>query len=158
MELFKQYWIPWLISNVAALLIVGAALWRPKLARLLFFLLFGWACWMNYTTSHNNPNAYLEYASLTPFTVYSNFINGWFKEHITIMVTLISIGQGLIALGMLLNGWWVRLACIGAIIFLMAIAPLGVGSGFPFSITASIAAWLIIKKDNLNYLWKFRKQ
>mgnify|MGYP001547281332 CR=1 FL=1 len=156
MELLKQYWIPWLISNVAALLIVGAALWKPKLARLLFLLLFGWACWMNYTTSHNNPNVYLEYASLTPLTVYSKFINGWFKEHITVMVTLISIGQGLIALGMLLNGRWVRLACIGAIIFLMAIAPLGVGSGFPFSITASIAAWIIIKKDNLNYLWKLR--
>jgi hypothetical protein len=109
---------------------------------------------MNYTTSHNNPADYLSYADMA-IPVYKSFINGWFKDHITVMVTLISIGQGAISLGMLLKGWWVRLACIGAIIFLMGIAPLGVGSAFPFSLTASFAAYFILKKDDLNYIWKF---
>ncbi len=158
MEAFKQYLIPLLISNIAAILILLAALWKTKLARLLFVLLFGWACWMNYTTSHNTPEAYLEYAALTPFGFYRDFINGWFKEHITLMVTFISFGQLCIAAGMLLKGWWVRLACIGAVVFLMSIAPLGIGSGFPCTVIASVAAYFIWKKDDLNYLWNFKSK
>jgi hypothetical protein len=153
MEPLNQYFVPWLISNIAAIIFLIAAIWKPQIARLLFFLLFGWACWMNYTTAHNNPEDYLTYAAITPFHFLRNFINGWFKENITIMVTCISFGQALIALGMLLKGWWVRLACLGAIIFLVAIAPLGIGSAFPFSISASLAAYFIFKKDDLNYLW-----
>jgi hypothetical protein len=154
LEALRQYWIPYTISNVVVLLFLLAAIKKPKLARLLFCVLFAWACWMNYTTSHNNPADYLSYADMA-IPVYKSFINGWFKDHITVMVTLISIGQGAISLGMLLKGWWVRLACIGAIIFLMGIAPLGVGSAFPFSLTASFAAYFILKKDDLNYIWKF---
>ena len=156
MELLKEYLPQWIGSNSIAILLLFAAIKKPKLARLLFALLFGWACWLNYTTAHNNPEDYLEYARLTPFDFLRDFINGWFKEHITWMVTLISFGQGLIAIGMLLKGWFVRLAGLGAIIFLLAIAPLGIGSGFPCSVIAAIAVYFILKKDNLDYLWKFK--
>jgi len=104
--------------------------------------------------SHNNPDDYLHYASITPFSLYADFINGWFKEHITLMVTLISIGQGLIAIGMALKGWLVRLAGIGAVVFFIAITPLGVGAAFPFTIFTSVAIYFILKKDDLDYLWK----
>ena len=158
MELLKEYLPQWIGSNVIAILILIAAFKRPKLARLLFVLLFAWACWINFITSQNNPEDYLNYAAFTPFGVYHDFITGWFKEHITVMVTLISIGQGLIALGMLLKGWCVRLACLGAIIFFLGIAPLGIGSGFPSTIITSIAAYLIIKRGDHNYLWKFNSK
>ena len=149
------YLIGYIISNVFAILLLIAAIKRPKLARLLFFLLFAWAFGMNYYVSHNRPEAYLEYADeALPF--YKSFINGWFSDNITEMVSLIAFGQATIAAGMLLKGWWVKLASIGAIIFLMAIAPLGLYAGFPFSIIASIAAIFILKKDDLNFLWKFR--
>ena len=155
MELLKEYLIQWTISNSVAILFLVVAIWKQKPARLLFALLFSWACWINYTTAHNTPEVYLEYALLTPFDFLRDFINGWFKEHTTIMVTLISFGQGLIAIGMLLKDWWVRIACIGAIVFLLSIATLGIGSAFPFSIIASVALYFILKKDNLNYLWIF---
>jgi hypothetical protein len=73
------------------------------------------------------------------------------------MIPLIATGQLLIAVGMLLKGWWVQWACIGAIIFLLSIAPFMVGSAFPFSITVSVAAWMILKKDDRNYIWKRKK-
>jgi len=73
------------------------------------------------------------------------------------MVPLIAVGQLLISVGFLLRGWWVKWACIGAIIFLFSIAPLMVGAGFPFSIVVSIAAYLILKKDNRNVLWRRRQ-
>lgn len=156
MDLLQEYLIQWSVSNGIAILLLIAALRRPKLSRLLFVLIFAWASWINYTIAQNSPQDYLSYASLTPFDFMRDFINGWFKENITLMVTMISIGQGLIAIGMLLKGWWVKIACIGAIIFFLAIMPLGIGSGFPFSIIAAVAIYFILKKNNLNYLWKFK--
>jgi len=156
MGLFQEYLIQWIGSNSIAILFLIAAFRRPKLARLLFVLLFAWASWINYITAHNTPEEYLNYALLTSFDLMRDFINGWFKDHITLMVTMISIGQGLIAIGMLLNGWWVKTACIGAIVFLLAITPLGIGSGFPCSIIAAVAIYIILKKNNLNYLWKLK--
>ncbi len=156
MELLKEYLTPWLISNSLAILFLVSAVQKPKLARLLFSLLFFWASWINYTTAQNNPNEYLEYAVFSPFDLYADFINGWFKSHITSMVKLIAFGQGLIAIGMLLKGWILRLACFGAVVFFLAITPLGIGSGFPATILTSVAIYFILKNDDLNYLWYFK--
>lgn len=158
MDLLQEHIVPWSISNSIAVILLLVAIWRPRLARFLFVLLFAWASWINYTTSHNNPEEYLNYASLTPFDSLRDFINGWFRQHITLMVTLISFGQGVIALGMLLKGLWVKMACIGVMIFLLAIAPLGIGSAFPFSIIAGAASYFILKKDRLDYLWRGNSQ
>ncbi len=156
MDLLREYFVPWILSNGIAVLFLVAAIVKPKLARLLFALLFAWACWLNYTTAHYNPEEYLNYAVLTPFDLYRDFINGWFKEHIISMVTIIAFGQGLIALGMLLKGWMVRLAGLGAIVFFLTIVPLGIGAGFPATILSAIAIYFILKKDDLNFLWKFK--
>ncbi len=156
MELLKEYLFPWIATNSIALLILVAAIRKPKLARLLFALLFTWACWLNYTTAHNNPEDYLNYAALTPFVVYRDFINAWFKEYISLMVTLISFGQGLMAIGMLLKGWVVRLAGLGAIVFFLAISPLGIGSGFPATLLSALSIYFILKNDDLNYLWRVK--
>ncbi len=146
--------IVYMVSNLIGLLYLLAAIKAPKLARLLFLLLFGWAGWFNYTLCHKNPEAYLMYSQKS-IHLYADFINGWFKEHITLFVSLIAIGQFLIAWGMLLKGIWVKLACVGVIIFLLSIAPLGMYAAFPFSIFVLLAAWFIIKKDNKDYIWKF---
>ncbi len=156
MELFKDYLIPWAISNSLAIIILVTAIQKPKLTRLLFVLLFLWACWLNYTTVRQIPDDYLNYATLTPFDLYADFINNWFKSNVVSMVTFISFGQGLIAIGMMLKGWIVRLACLGAIVFLLAIAPLGIGSGFPATIIIAVAIYYILKNDDLNYLWYFK--
>lgn len=153
MELLKEYWIPWLVSNTIAVLLLWTAYKKPKLTRFLLMLVFGWACWLNYTTSHETPEDYLQYAALTPFGPYRDFIIGWFSEHITPIVSTIAIGQGLIAIGMALKGFLVRLACIGAIVFLIAISPLGIGSGFPAPVIIAFAIYMVLKKDDLNYLW-----
>ncbi|SMO60522.1 hypothetical protein [Fodinibius sediminis] len=155
MKGLEIYLIPCAVSNVIGLLILWAAYKKPKLARGLFSLLFGWACWYNFTTAFESPQMYLEYATMS-IPLYSDFIEGWFKDHITIMVSAIAIGQGLIALGILLQGWWVRLACLGIIIFLISIAPLGVGAGFPFSITVSVAAYRVMRKDDKAFLMKWK--
>ncbi|MFT0714848.1 hypothetical protein [Flagellimonas lutimaris] len=157
MELLKENLIPWFISNGLALVILVTSFRWTKLTRLLLFMVFAWACWLNYNTAHKTPDDYLIYATFTPFEVYHNFIVHWFKSNIVPTVTLISIGQGVIALGITLKGLAVQTACVGAILFFIVIAPLGVGSGFPATLIAAAATFLILKKDNLDYLWHFKK-
>ena len=152
----KAYLAGFIISNIAGLILFMVALKKPKAARILFSLLFGWACWRNYTLAVMNPREYLAYADLA-IGFYRDFINGWFSRHIGLSVSIIAVSQGMIAAGMLLNNGWVKTACIGAVIFLLSIAPLGVGSAFPFSITVSAAALIIFFRDNHNYIWQNSK-
>jgi hypothetical protein len=85
---------------------------------------------------------------------YRQFILGWFSRYIDIIIPLIAIAQFFIGMGMLLHGWWVKWACIGAIFFLVSIAPLAMGSGFPFPLVVRLPAFIVLKKDNRELLWR----
>lgn len=152
MKGLQEYLTPYLISQAASLIFLFAAWKNTRLARWLFAALFLWASGTNMYLGITSPDSYLGNADLAlPF--YRDFINGWFSRYNHILIPLIAFGQFLIAIGMLLKGWWVKWACIGAIGFLLSIAPLMVGSAFPFSITVSMAALLILKKDSRERLW-----
>jgi hypothetical protein len=148
-----EYLIPYLISQVASIIILIVAWKKTKWARVLFALLFFWAAGTNMYIGITKPDTYQLYADLA-IPVYRDFINGWFSQYNYIVIPLIAVGQFLIALGMLLRGWWITAACLGAIIFLLSIAPLMVGAAFPFSITVSIAAWVILLNDDKSYIWQ----
>jgi hypothetical protein len=142
--------------NLLAMLFLIFAVNKPRVGRLLFFLLFGWACWMNWTVSQRTPEAYLQYAELNLSGWYRDFINGWFSRHIRPVVGIIATCQGMIAISMLLKGWIFKLGCIGGITFLLAIAPFGVGSGFPCTITFAIAVFILFRKGT-DYWWNKKK-
>ena len=149
----QTVWIAYAASNIAGLVFLFAARKNTRLARLLFALLFAWACWINYNTAHSQPVIYLNY-SARAVPLYRHFIDGWFSRNITVFVSTIAVAQGCIAIGMLLKGIFVKLACLGTIIFLLAIAPLGVYAAFPFSLTVGLAAFWVWKKDKKDFLWK----
>ncbi|MEO7982436.1 MAG: hypothetical protein ABI688_00010 [Bacteroidota bacterium] len=138
--------------NLLALIFLFTAFKYPRISRILFFLLFGWACWMNWTTSQRSPNDYLQYADLNLSSWYRDFINGWFSRHIPPVVGIIATCQGMIAMSMLLKGTIFKIGCSGGIIFLTSIAPFGVGSGFPCTIIFAIALGILFKKGN-SLLW-----
>jgi len=153
-EYLQEYWIPWTVSNTIALIILILAIKKSRWARWTFFLLFAWACWINLRTASISPGDYMGYAELTPIGFYKDFISGWFKDNITTMVSVIAIGQGLIALGFLGKGWMVKLACLGAMLFFLGITPLGIGAGFPVPVIGIITAYFILKKDDLDFAWR----
>lgn len=146
------YIVALIISNIVAILFLVSAFRWPRTTRVLFFLLFAWACWMNWTTSQRTPEVYLEYAELTWSSWYSDFINGWFSNHIPLAVGFVAICQGLIAISMFLKGWIYKAGGIGAIIFLLAIAPFGLGSGFPCTITFAAAMIVLLGEGRNEYL------
>ena len=153
MDGLQEYFVPYLISQAASLIILIAAWKRTRWARWLFSVLFLWASATNMYIGLTNPDSYLDNARFA-IPLYQDFINGWFSHYNHIIIPLIAVGQFFISIGMLLHGWWVKLACFGSIIFLLSIAPLMVGAAFPFSITVSIASWLIFLNDDRNYIWK----
>ncbi|GEM_PF-3478261 len=71
------------------------------------------------------------------------------------MVILITLGQGLITIGMLLKGVVVRFVSCRAIFF-VAIMPFGIGLGFPATAVASVAVYFILKNNDINYVWSFK--
>lgn len=143
---FRVEWLmPHLISIVVSLLIALAAWKRPTLGRTLFVLLFAWAAQYNLRTALATPAVYLDYAALTDSSTMRRLILGPFAAHVQAYVVLIAVGQACIAIGLALRGAPARLAALGAIAFLVAIAPLGVGSGFPSSLIMAGAMALLLR-------------
>jgi len=152
----QQMTIAMIASNLVALLLLFLSWKRKNLARVLFAILFLWAAWTNWSTAHKDPNVYLEYGKYA-IGIYKTIIYGEFAKHITGYVSSIAIAQLLIGLGFLARGLIVKLSCIGGILFLLGIAPLGAGSAFPFSIIASFALFILYRyhfsKDILKNKW-----
>jgi hypothetical protein len=144
--LYDPDWaIPHLVSLLIALAFAFAAVKKPMLARRLYAGLFLYATLANAAVALLAPHSYLGNARYAWLEVYRSFILGWFSEHIGLVVGAISLGQALVAAGLIRGGVWARLALIGAIVFFLAIAPLGVASAFPASlIWAFGAAWLLL--------------
>ena len=144
----------YIFSNMLALIMLWAGWKNQRVLRLLVSLVFAWASWTNWNEAVIAPQFYMEYASLSFLESYRHFINGWFSTHITLTVGFIATCQSLIAISMLFKGWIFKTGAIGAIIFLIAIAPLGFGAGFPCTLIMAAAISLMLRKKAINYLWK----
>jgi hypothetical protein len=152
--------IMYIIANVIALMMLWAAWKQHRFLRLMSFLLFAWASWANWTEVINNPHSYLDYANLSFWAFYHHIIQGWFSKHIELAVGFIATCQACIAISMLLKGWILKIGAVGAIIFLLAIVPFGIGSAFPCTLIMAVAMWSLLREKQIDYLWinpnKFR--
>ncbi|MES1213936.1 MAG: hypothetical protein ABUT20_00345 [Bacteroidota bacterium] len=142
-----------LLSNLLALIMLFVSFKWPRAGRLLFFFLFAWACWMNWTTALEKPHVYLEYGTLTWSSLYRDIINGWFSRHILLSVGFIATCQGIIAISMLLQGWIFKAGITCGIIFLVAIIPFGIGSGFPATLILAIGMIILMRKAD-HVIWR----
>lgn len=61
----QMYLLLLAISNVVAILLIGVSIKWRRLVRICFFILFAWACWINWKASLQTPQEYLEYGNLT---------------------------------------------------------------------------------------------
>jgi len=143
---FRVEWlVPHLLSIAVAIAMAVAAWKRPNLGRGLFAALFLWAGLYNSRVALTDPSPYLDFAKLTESPVYRGIIEGPFARNIVAWVSLIAVGQLCIGLGMLLRGSLTRIASVGAIVFLVAIAPLGIGSAFPATLIMAGGAAVLLR-------------
>jgi hypothetical protein len=130
----SEYLLAYLVSNAIALALLALAYRGPGWVRWASVAIFLWATWTNARIALFRPQDYQTFGDLTWSESYRDFIHGWFREHTALLLLPIAAGQLVIALLFLANTRLTRrLGAAGAIVFLLSIAPLGVGSAFPFS-------------------------
>jgi hypothetical protein len=132
--------------NISVLLLLLAAAKWPEVARLLFSVLFLGAGVWNLFASLTMPAFYVATYGPVATPPYAAFISGPFATNPALFVVPIALGQlaiGILAAG---TGARVRLAMAGSMVFLLAIAPMGVGAAFPFSIVGTAAAYLLFRR------------
>jgi hypothetical protein len=144
----SQIILTYFLSNLVAITFFFISLKWKILARALYAGLFMWAAWLNWSIAHTNPAFYLNYSKYA-LGWYRDFILGSFSYYITPFVSFIAICQFFIGLGQLSGGIIFKISCIGGIIFLIAIAPLGFLSAFPSGLTWS-AGLLVLYKSPFN--------
>lgn len=136
-----------LAASLIGLVMLVASIRSARAGRVLLSALFIWASGTNLRVALTMPADYLNYAQFAVLDVYRAFITGFFAAHITVIVCTIAIGQACIAFLLATNGWTRRLGYIGAIVFLLAIVPLGAGAGFPATILMALAACEVLHAD-----------
>ena len=140
----SPYFVPLIVSNLFALVLLIVAVFWPRLVRWSFAILFFAASLVNATLAIRQPELYVEsYGSTALLGIYRDFINGVFSTNATPILLAIALGQLLVAVFLTRNGTLFRLGVVGACLFLVAIAPLGLGSAFP-STLIMVAAVLMM--------------
>ena len=125
---------------------LALAFWRPNAARWCLVALFAYAaCWNSYI-GLTRPEEYQGFASLAVLDLYKSFIEGFFRENATVLLCLIALGQAVIAVTWAIGRKALWIGAWGTCVFLFAIAPLGIGSAFPFSLVVSAAAVVVYRR------------
>jgi hypothetical protein len=136
----------WIISVAASLVLLLVAWKWTNAGTVLFALLFTLAGILNFYFALHKPQVYWEYANLNPVSLYKTFIEGFFSQHTKLIVTLIAVGQLAIGFGLATQNGLKKYAAAGAILFLIAIAPLGMGSAFPSTLILAAGAWILMRR------------
>ena len=135
-----------IFSNAISLLLLILAIKRPVTARTLISILFIGAAIFNGYTTIARPEKYMGFAEMAALPVYETFIRGEFSRHITSYILAIALAQLATGIGIAGRRALSRVALAGAVIFLVAIAPLGAGSAFPCSLVLAAACIILIIK------------
>ncbi|MRG45317.1 hypothetical protein GFS24_09330 [Chitinophaga sp. SYP-B3965] len=138
----------YLISNGIAAVLLLLTFTRPATARSLLCILFTGAAFFNGIAAFMHPEWYLSYADIAAIPSYERIINGAFSRHITAYVLTIAIGQLSIGIFIGSKGWLQKTALAGAVVFLLAISPLGAGAAFPCTIILAAACVVLLFKHS----------
>ncbi len=145
----RELLVAFVVSNVGSALLLLLAWKRPQAARVIFGGGFCAASVFNIITALRQPEAYLFYATYA-VELYRRIIEGPFAAHAAACVIAIAAGQ--IAAGSLLVfGRWARWGAAGAIVFLLAISPFGLGSAFPSTLILAAAVALAVRQGWSGY-------
>jgi len=137
---------PFIISHVIALLYVMAA-WRwPRGTRYVTGACFVFAGAFNTWWATTSPAIYVAAYGPHAIPLYRTFIYGAFARHTAEFVIAIAAGQ--IAVGVLAFAPlpWRRLSYVGAIVFLLAITPLGIGAAAPSELIFAAGVALLFRE------------
>ena len=137
-----DYWFPYAVTHVITFLMIFVCFKWPKIGKIAWGIVFILAGIFNIFTVIKDPEAYLGYRDHA-VDFYKFFIDGVFSSFTIFIVSLIGTGQILVGIFLLRKGKLFLLGIVGGIIFLIAIAPLGIGSAFPSTLLMAFSLVLL---------------
>ncbi len=143
---YQEYMIPILISNLFALILTLLCFSYSRFMRFLWGLIFMIAGIVNLITLYNDPSVYITGFGPAAIDLYKDIIYGPFSKHPALYVSLIAIGQIIAGALMWSKKLWYNIGVFGGIVFLLGIAPLGVGSAFPSTLIMAIGLFALLFK------------
>ena len=139
----RNHRIPFVVTNAISLALVALAFRWPNGLRWFLALFFMGSACVNAIMAVRRPGLYVEATrDAALLQIYRDFISGFFSRHTTAIVLLIALGQLCCGLFLALGGPWLWWGTVGVILFLLAIAPLGVFSAFPATLFWAAAAFI----------------
>jgi hypothetical protein len=143
---YQEYMLPIILANLIAVVLALSSYNFPRFMRFIWGLIFIIAGIVNLINVYNEPGIYVDAFGPSAIEPYREIIYGVFAKHSDIYVTLIAAAQVIIG-GLIWSArFWYFLGLTGGIIFLLAIAPLGVGSAFPCTVILAIGLILMMRK------------
>jgi hypothetical protein len=137
-----DYWFPYVITHVVTVILIIVCYKWAKIGKVAWGIIFILAGIFNIFTVVRDPQVYLGYRD-NAMDFYKFFIDGVFSSFTIFIVSLIGTGQILVGIFLLRKGKLFLLGILGGIIFLVAIAPLGIGSAFPSTLLMAISLGLL---------------
>ena len=137
-----DYWFPYAVTHVLTFLMIIICYKWPKAGKVAWGIIFMLAGIFNIFTVIRDPQAYLSYRDHA-VDFYRFFIDGVFSSFTVFIVSLIGAGQILVGIFLLRKGKFFALGILGGIVFLIAIAPLGIGSAFPSTLLMAFSLVLL---------------
>ncbi len=131
---------------IAALYVIAAMRWQ-RIARFVAGFGFIVAGGYNIWTALSSPASYVTAFGPHAFPVYRIFIYGVFSRHTTSFVIAIALGQLAVGTAMFARLRWRKLGYVGAVVFLLAITPLGIGSAAPSTLIFAVGMALLLRRD-----------
>jgi hypothetical protein len=138
----QDIWVPYIITNAITFLLLFICYKWPKIGKVAWGVIFILAGIFNMYTGISNPQAYVDYG-FQAIGLYQKFIYGIFSSYTSLIVSLIASGQILVGIFLFMKRKLFLLGITGGVIFLVAIAPLGMGSAFPSTLLMSISLVLL---------------
>ncbi len=142
--MFIEYFIPWLLTNVISLILIGICAKWPRLGSFIWGIIFFLAGVYNGLMTIQQPEAYQIYGE-TAVPYYKGFIHGSFAENTALFILIIALSQIMISVGLFIKDKLYKIALIGGIVFLIAITPLGIGSAFPATLLMAVSLILLYR-------------
>lgn len=137
-----DYWFPYVVTHAVTFLMIFICYKWPKAGKVAWGIIFILAGIFNIFTVIRDPEAYLSYRDHA-VDFYKFFIDGVFRSFTIFIVSLIGTGQILVGIFLLRKGKLFSLGILGGIVFLVAIAPLGIGSAFPSTLLMALSLVLL---------------
>jgi hypothetical protein len=137
-----EYFFPYVITHLIAILLIVICYKRPNTGKVAWGIIFILAGIFNIFMVIRNPYAYLSYRDHA-VEFYKFFIDGVFSSFTIFIVSLIGAGQILVGFFLLRKGKLFLLGILGGIVFLIAIAPLGIGSAFPSTLLMALSLMIL---------------